>query len=471
MAHYRTLNIHRASSLGYAFPRHLTRSILIWLACALMIPALGCETQEPEVEAAIHVIGIYESRSDHGGGYHPMGDTNIAVEETEEPIVLVLSSYEPTQWNVSGDIESIQEVIVTGYHAQIVTGVDPEIVDLHSYEDTGDYLFGEFRYRFDDEADEYLAEVETYANGKVASAQGDYKSPGSYTIDNSEPADDAIQAETHVIGIYESRSDHGGGYHPMGETDVVVAASSAPIILVLSSYEPTQWNLSGDIESIQEVIVTGYHAQIVTGVDPQRIDLHTYYDTGDYLFGEFRYRFDDEADAYLAEVEAYSGAPVASAQGDYRSPGIYQVGSDDIIVEEIALEAHIIGIYESRSDHSGGYHPTGTTDIVIESTSTPFILVLSSYEPTQWNLSGQVDAITEVIITGYHAQIVTGVDPQRIDLHTYYDTGDYLFGEFRYRFDSSADAYLAEVEAYAGVPVASAQGDYRSPGAYSIVAP
>lgn len=73
-------------------------------------------------------------------------------------------------------------------------------------------------------------------------------------------------------------------------------------------------------------------------------------------------------------------------------------------------ELLIIGVYETRSDHSGGYHPQGTATVhVVNQGATPLTLVLSSYEPTLWNLN--VDAgvnISQIILNGYHTQNISG---------------------------------------------------------------
>jgi len=68
---------------------------------------------------------------------------------------------------------------------------------------------------------------------------------------------DTLQ-ETHIIGTYESRSDHSGGYHPTGNAYVHVSGSaSTPVNLVLSSYEPTEWFLDGaGLSFVQSVLVS-----------------------------------------------------------------------------------------------------------------------------------------------------------------------------------------------------------------------
>lgn len=80
-------------------------------------------------------------------------------------------------------------------------------------------------------------------------------------------------AETHVIGVYETRGDHSFNYHPEGTAFVHVSGSaSTPVNLVLSSYEPTKWVLDGEgLSFLSSVLVNGYHASRVVGVDSSLI--------------------------------------------------------------------------------------------------------------------------------------------------------------------------------------------------------
>lgn len=84
----------------------------------------------------VHVVGIYEANSDHGGGRHPGGKVNIIVSPKPQPVVLVLCSYEPVTWNVS--IEpgaSVSKIVIGGYHAQKVVGQGANIPTfVHTYE-------------------------------------------------------------------------------------------------------------------------------------------------------------------------------------------------------------------------------------------------------------------------------------------------------------------------------------------------
>lgn len=72
-------------------------------------------------------------------------------------------------------------------------------------------------------------------------------------------------------------------------------------------------------------------------------------------------------------------------------------------------ELVVFGIYESRGDHSAGYHPEGTATVHVRR-KTPHILVLSSYEPTLWTLDIAPGAKLEgIILNGYSRQRVAGV--------------------------------------------------------------
>jgi len=65
--------------------------------------------------------------------------------------------------------------------------------------------------------------------------------------------------EVYVLSVYESQRN---GAH--GEATVHVTRS-AGLVLVLSSYEPTHWTVSGDENAhIEQVILSGYHPQSAT---------------------------------------------------------------------------------------------------------------------------------------------------------------------------------------------------------------
>jgi hypothetical protein len=72
--------------------------------------------------------------------------------------------------------------------------------------------------------------------------------------------------EIHIFGVYETRSDHSFDYRPQGVADITIERQGKPLVLVLSSYEPTKWRLHKSAGvNIETVILNGYHEQQVEG--------------------------------------------------------------------------------------------------------------------------------------------------------------------------------------------------------------
>ncbi|HVK66582.1 MAG TPA: hypothetical protein VM694_18995 [Polyangium sp.] len=91
----------------------------------VVVPAPVCGSE-------LHLIGIYESHGNHGGGVHPAGAASVHVERQSSSI-LVLSSYEPVHWTVTAaEGVTLEKVILNGYHdqtADVPAGVPVEIHD------------------------------------------------------------------------------------------------------------------------------------------------------------------------------------------------------------------------------------------------------------------------------------------------------------------------------------------------------
>lgn len=140
----------------------------------------------PRGNKELHLIGVYEARSDHQGEYHPTGTIDIKIERQDRPIILVLSSYEAVQWNVylkSG--VNLEKIIVNGYHDQKVSGVSDIPIEEFSYQETGNYL-GKFAYRWDKFSPSHdtlslVNKLEQFTKTNLASFQGCYRGTG-FTI-------------------------------------------------------------------------------------------------------------------------------------------------------------------------------------------------------------------------------------------------------------------------------------------------
>lgn len=125
-------------------PMKMRLSILATLALA------GCSTLaviDPQPE--LHSIGVYEGSSpdDDGIPWHQKcgnqspqqchramtqqkrsvgGQVTVNVAVTGKPLILAFSAYDKTQWIVeSREGVRIEKVILSGYHAQSITGIPP----------------------------------------------------------------------------------------------------------------------------------------------------------------------------------------------------------------------------------------------------------------------------------------------------------------------------------------------------------
>ncbi len=96
----------------------------------------------PDSNTIIYGIGVYETSIGRGFREHPIGTANIHIEsQGSNQSVLVLSSYEPTNWNITGTgISSISSIYLFGYHDQSVT-ISNSSIDIFefSYLGEGDY--------------------------------------------------------------------------------------------------------------------------------------------------------------------------------------------------------------------------------------------------------------------------------------------------------------------------------------------
>jgi hypothetical protein len=70
------------------------------------------------------------------------------------------------------------------------------------------------------------------------------------------------------------------------------------------------------------------------------------------------------------------------------------------------VETHVVAVYETHSNHSGGNHPPGAAQVTIERQGK-HNLVLSSYEPVNWRVTLAPGASVEtVLLIGYHEQTI-----------------------------------------------------------------
>ncbi len=129
-------------------------------------------------------------------------------------------------------------------------------------------------------------------------------------------------SEVHVLGVYETRSDHSFGYHPQGSADVNVKRKGKPMVLVLSSYEPTLWRIhKEDGVNIERIILNGYHNQEVEGAED--IPVLDRSGVGNYISACARAWPSStggcDTPGLVSGIEEITGTTIASFHGCYRA--------------------------------------------------------------------------------------------------------------------------------------------------------
>jgi hypothetical protein len=273
-------------------------------------------------------------------------------------------------------------------------------------------------------------------------------------------------AELHVIGVYEGEYppgvQHAAGFHPQGKAAVKVFASSTPVILVVTAYEPVRWKI--EVEeggTIAQLVLAGYHDQEVEGL-PASVPVikrkFFTYDPGDDEFPQIR-----------EELLALTGKPIASFQGVYSYRGkAFLVKPGTTPKREVLRSAKIfaVGLYEGSypmgAGHRGGVHPQGMAEVKVSATKDPIVLVLMAYEPINWKITCDADArIAMIIAGGYYKQAVEGeakTVPVIVRAHGSYKVSEEGFDEMN-----------RAVKELTGSPIAAFQGRYGYNGVPFIV--
>lgn len=98
----------------------------------------------------LYVFSMYNS-TNKSHGWVPKADgfkldrylTNMSVviPAGKNKVVLVLSSYEPTHWKISGDVSRVAKVLLYGYHCQQASGVNLDLVSSKTYENNGQFEY------------------------------------------------------------------------------------------------------------------------------------------------------------------------------------------------------------------------------------------------------------------------------------------------------------------------------------------
>jgi hypothetical protein len=121
--------------------------------------------------------------------------------------------------------------------------------------------------------------------------------------------------QLHVVGIYEA-ANAAGTSRREGKVDVRVTRPG-PSVLVLSSYEPTFWNVVVEPgASVERIILSGYYAQSVAAPEGTPIESYSYDAGGSYIgFGYSWPSYD--ARGLVETAQALTGLSLTSFRGCY----------------------------------------------------------------------------------------------------------------------------------------------------------
>jgi len=82
-------------------------------------------TSPAPISPEIHLLGVYETHSGHSFDYHPPGAAQVTIlGNSNVPVHLVLSSYEPVNWTLAGpSVSKIASVLINSYYPGTVSGI------------------------------------------------------------------------------------------------------------------------------------------------------------------------------------------------------------------------------------------------------------------------------------------------------------------------------------------------------------
>ncbi len=127
--------------------------------------------------------------------------------------------------------------------------------------------------------------------------------------------------------------------------------------------------------------------------------------------------------------------------------------------EWVSTEVHMLAVRET---------PLGQVDVYLERSTTPMVLVLSAYEPTQWQIHLEEGvALGKVILNGYNPHTILGAEGISIIDHS---GSEKNIVESVYTWDTSflgykndlAPDWVYRIEAIAGAPLSTFTGCYRA---------
>jgi hypothetical protein len=128
-----------------------------------------------------------------------------------------------------------------------------------------------------------------------------------------------LPAKIEAVQIYQGGYNHGSGWDGVtrGHVSVAITSPSENVYLVLSAYEPVEWDLSGDVAKVVGVRVHGYYSGLVVGVSAGLVDSDSY-DPYNQPSGD-GYPYTSVAGTLVSRTSSLTGYPIDTVQGVYDS--------------------------------------------------------------------------------------------------------------------------------------------------------
>ena len=214
-------------------------------------------------DAEMHIVGVEMAKNGLG---KDKGRVDVEVRPTAKPVVLVLTSYYSVDWHIKlAEGARIKRAIVSGYFEQEVQGLpaDVPIVNRSYFPNDGSRRKEGWFWAHQPNTPQWrevVRRLNDMTGLPVASFQAKYQGD-SVVVDGilgrdlgqdglkprapdlKEPTPQELRAasansELHVVGIYSPDMSN-----PGKRVDVEVRSTARPVVLVLTSYMETVWNI------------------------------------------------------------------------------------------------------------------------------------------------------------------------------------------------------------------------------------
>ena len=126
-------------------------------------------------------------------------------------------------------------------------------------------------------------------------------------------------------------------------------------------------------------------------------------------------------------------------------------------------QVHAVGVYEGITDHSYNYHPQGTVKVDVKIIDSPYILVLTAYEPIKWELTYNSSQeirnnLAGIELSGYHCQEIVNIPDDIPIVNNSYVGGSQKYFYSYKSYGENYDNLIDNVESYTESPITTFNG-------------